>query len=508
MIQNLKDHVRAELKSLDSEPLIVRVTLILAYFFIFIYCAVIVKDVPYWSSNIQRLGLYSITQIIALFGLNLLAIFICCNRTLAKNIHSFPVIFILILMIPPLFGWVIEKEAAFSSTQLIIAFCAFSIIMQFAYAAHHKLFPLFFALTLFLISIFKYQDQSAEFIWFLLGGIFSAPLFIISANLQNDVSLSKSKLWMVSFFLSGIGLFWNLTFSGTSDPVIGKDSTAVFHLFQNYIMFGIGQNGLERAIVETSNFISNPVTVNSNYIVILFAEWGLIPILLSITLLGFYLYQKFRTSDQRNTQNLPLIFILIIAIISTPERMDSTVSLLFALIFINVNFPNVKNINITFLSIYTLLSLYILLLPSLWAKSIIPPNMTSYWSFPLRLKESKLREELSLLSLPTPEQVQLHRDYVNEWVSVAPHNELALIQSVRWAYNTMPLEKSLLIAKANYKMNPWSPVLARWVVKIQLDLGKNSDAIVFLSQHNLKYQPPHPLLVKRLIELEFEANQQ
>ncbi|MDX1971567.1 MAG: hypothetical protein SFY68_03440 [Candidatus Sumerlaeia bacterium] len=259
-------------------------------------------------------------------------------------------------------------------------------------------------------------------------------------------------------------------------------------------LFGSGMQGFERGQV-ISFFTSS--TANELFLwggLRLLAEWGIVGFLLLLALV--FSVGAFRQKLQRQLHTflllgvvfLPNPYLWLTLLLMSPRPQDEVIRL------------RLFGTGAIFLGLF--IHLYLFIVPQVWLHHRDIPAPLPYWTVPLKEKEFAYRSNLASRNAPaTQEEVQQHRALLEAWLAAAPNDEMALIQSSRWAYRTYPLKDSLEIALKNYSANPLSPVLARWVVRIHEELGEPTLALEFLRRHFEQTQTRHPLLMNRYQQL-------
>jgi hypothetical protein len=399
----------------------------------------ILSDGPSFLRYPNELG-HSIEALLLnsiLIGLFVLGI--PCRIFLSKNQGVGFLVCLAFMAMIPLFGLGTQQESAFGSLALLFSFLVFRGLYQ---------------------ESINIAPIASEFFIKLMG-----MMLIISE---------------FGRFLSGpIPLF---------HPGVG------FELLKLNPLFGSGMQGFERGQVISFLGSSSSEEVYVWGGLKLLAEWGIIGFLAFVAL--FLSIGVLRHSQQRILQ-----LSLLLGVLFLPSPY-----LWMTLLLVSPHNPNpefrLKLITSGVICLGLLVHAYLFLVPQVWLHHRDIPAPLPYWTVPLKEKEFAYRSELASRNAPvTQDEVSQHRALLEAWLSASPNDEMALIQSTRWAYRTYPLKDSITIALKNYSANPWSPVLARWVVRIHEELGEPALALEFLLWHFEQTQTRHPLLMSRYQQL-------
>lgn len=508
MIRSTVRNFGVEFAKLRECSTLERLLFYTAFLMVFLSGVLVNHGLPYWSESVTLSHFSTLIQTVY-FTIVFVLGFLLVNIKWQQNIpHPLGVTLLLVLTFPTLIGWVVEREAGYSSLPQLLLILPLSILLSKAFQVNRTLFFLFLGIAVSLIPFFQEKSIHTDSSWFMIAGISVLFTSFFFANETGGMLIqSKKKILFWGLFLLLAIVLPRLG----STTILGQDAPGVWRMFQSNWAFGVGLNGAPRALLEFTTIPFSERALESNNIILLLAEFGFIPLFPCCLIGGYGLFSHRKEIFKSSNNALILAILLCLAVFTYPLRLDTILLLALLLVLSTQATLQQNHCGVTLyirllLVVFFLISLQVLLAPSLYESGVRSSWIQGYWAHPRKELEFDYRTELSQKQHPSPEEVLRHRELVNDWVSVTPHNELALIQSVRWAYSTMPLNESLAVAKANHARNPWSPVLTIWVVRILIDLDQLNKAKAFLITQTEKYTPPHPIVLRRLEELNTEGS--
>lgn len=125
------------------------------------------------------------------------------------------------------------------------------------------------------------------------------------------------------------------------------------------------------------------------------------------------------------------------------------------------------------------------------------------WSEPLRKQVWEIRDRSpDIMRYADPRDKM--RPAIEQWVRIAPHDEFAHIERIRWAHRTLPRREAEMIAREAHERLPWSPAIATWVVRIMQEQGRDQEAVQFMDRLLQEQGTLHPVLRRRYQEIRGE----
>lgn len=493
LINNLK----IELSNFKKVPIKERILFFLSFVCTFFY-VVMIDHESCWNDQLSDFSLSSLIQLIIFLFIYFIAITVVIREKplFFSNFYA-NIVLSTIIILTGLRAFR-EVESNYASLQYVFLLFPLSILLGYSF---NKNLPL----SIFMLGLIYFLDLIFTLISTSRISILEISVCIICIQLLCDKKVFLNRFNRLFIILLAFILITTMI-QVVSDDYLLTDLKSSMHLFLNYPLFGVGINGLERAIVEVTGRNLETTPFVSFGFARLLCELGVVPILLIFIL--HYLYYRKSLFVFFNQLVVPISLALLLSGLlstTTPYPNLALSGILFFATKLKPHNGKHQRAPIFMMMFGILITLQIQLASVIYQSGLPSRQITPHWTYPIRVAELDYRQKLSEKSSPTPKEVAYHRKIIEKWLEFSPHNELALIQSVRWAYSTMQLNQSVLIAREHHQRFPSSIVLTSWLSRIELELGNRDEAIRVLDQHTQRFKPSHPLLLKRLNELRSEA---